>query len=376
MKVFVKERYKEELNVRIIKQVLSSLNLNESFEIQYIRGDGRNLIIETDTYKHYVIVSREIADSRNAFLAQYISTVLSQYVEDLTTKQKKISIYLLDTSDRAKTDFIIDTYRVAKTLGINILNESELGLSTIQPYNSFRDWKNARSNRQQYNPANQSSYAMEDEDEYTVFGKLYGANGKESALLACQLAEIAKKENKKLNFVQVKEHGTEAISITDKKLLEYYGVNVSGGAIVLKDKQTRDRSTCRKQDEFKFNLLEKYGNKKCYLCGCDIESNIIASHIHRITDIDNSKIPDAEKRRQAVDGNNGLWLCANHDKMFEYGVITFNINGELVINSTLKENQVEFIKYITQVLKIQDIHLTNEFLQYLMIHNKRVKLGL
>ena len=376
MKVFVKERYKEELNVRIIKQVLSSLNLNESFEIQYIRGDGRNLIIETDTYKHYVIVSREIADSRNAFLAQYISTVLSQYVEDLTTKQKKISIYLLDTSDRAKTDFIIDTYRVAKTLGINILNESELGLSTIQPYNSFRDWKNARSNRQQYNPANQSSYAMEDEDEYTVFGKLYGANGKESALLACQLAEIAKKENKKLNFVQVKEHGTEAISITDKKLLEYYGVNVSGGAIVLKDKQTRDRSTCRKQDEFKFNLLEKYGNKKCYLCGCDIESNIIASHIHRITDIDNSKIPDAEKRRQAVDGNNGLWLCANHDKMFEYGVITFNINGELVINSTLKENQVEFIKYITQVLKIQDIHLNNEFLQYLMIHNKRVKLGL
>ena len=376
MKVFVKERYKAELNVKIIEQVLSSLNLNETFEIQYILGDGRNLIIETDTYKHYVIVSRETVDSRNAFLAQYISTVLSQYVEDLTTKQKMISIFLLDTSDRAKTDFIIDTYRIAKTLGINILNESELGLPTIQPYNSFRDWKNARSNRQQYNPANQSSYAMEDEDEYTVFGKLYGANGKESALLACQLAEIAKKENKKLNFVQVKEHGTEAISSTDKKLLEHYGVNVSGGAIVLKDKQTRDRSTCRKQDEFKFNLLEKYGNKKCYLCGCDIESNIIASHIHRITDIDNSKIPDAEKRRQAVDGNNGLWLCANHDKMFEYGVITFNINGELVINSTLKENQVEFIKYITQVLKIQDIHLTNEFLQYLMIHNKRVKLGL
>lgn len=376
MKVFVKERYKEELNVRIIRQVLSSLNLNESFEIQYIRGNGRNLIIETDTYKHYVIVSRETADSRNAFLAQYISTVLSQYVEDLTTKQKIISIYLLDTSDRAKTDFIIDTYRIAKTLGINILNESELDLSIIQPYNSFRDWKNARNNRQQYNPANQSSYAMEDEDEYTVFGKLYGANGKESALLACQLAEIAKKENKKLNFVQVKEHGTETISGTDKKLLECYGVNVSEGAIVLKDKQIKDRSTCRKQDEFKFNLLEKYGNKKCYLCDCDIESNIIASHIHRITDIDNSNISDDEKRKQAVDGNNGLWLCANHDKMFEYGIITFNKNGDLKISPTLKENQKKYIKYITQVFKIQDNHLTCEFLHYLMIHNNRVHLGL
>jgi len=122
--------------------------------------------------------------------------------------------------------------------------------------------------------------------------------------------------------------------------------------------------------------LEKYGNKKCYLCGCDIESNIIASHIHRITDIDNSNIPDEEKRRQTVDGNNGLWLCANHDKMFENGIITFNKNGELVINPTLKANQVEFIQYITQILKIQDIHLTKEFLQYLMIHNKRVKLEL
>ncbi len=376
MKIIVKERYKEELNIDVINKVLAYLNLNESFEIQYMRGDGRNLVIETDSHKYYIIVSRETADARNAFLAQYISTVLSQYVEDLTTKQKKLSIFLLDTSDRAKTDFIIDTYRVAKTLGINILNESELGLSSIQPYNSFKDWKNARNNRQQYNPANQSSYAMEDEDEYTIFGKLYGANGKESAFLACQLAEIAKKENKKLNFVQVKEHGTEIISSSDKKLLEYYGVNISEGSIVLKDKQIRDRSTCRKQDEFKFNLLEKYGNKKCYLCGCDIESNIIASHIHRITDIDNSNIPDEEKRRQAVDGDNGLWLCANHDKMFENGIITFNKNGELVINPTLKANQVAFIKYITQILKIQDIHLTSEFLQYLMIHNKRVKLGL
>ena len=376
MKVIVKERYKEELNVDVIKRVLSYLNLNESFVIQYVREDGRNLVIETDSCKYYVIVSRETADARNAFLAQYISTVLGQYIEDSTSKQKKINIFLLDTSNKAKTDFIIDTYRISKTLGINILNESELGLSVIQPYNSFKDWKNARSNRQQYNPANQSSYAMEDEDEYTVFGKLYGANGKESAFLACQLAEIAKKENKKLNFVQVKEHGTETISSTDKKLLEHYGVNISEGSIILKDKQIRDRSTCRKQDEFKFNLLQKYGKKKCYLCGCDIESNIIASHIHRITDIDNSNIPDDEKRRQAVDANNGLWLCANHDKMFECGIITFNSNGELVINPTLKEDQINFIKYITPVLKIQDIHLTTEFLQYLMIHNNRVKLGL
>ena len=35
------------------------------------------------------------------------------------------------------------------------------------------------------------------------------------------------------------------------------------------------------------NLFEKFGDKKCYLCDCDIDHMIIASHIHRVTDIKN-----------------------------------------------------------------------------------------
>ena len=37
------------------------------------------------------------------------------------------------------------------------------------------------------------------------------------------------------------------------------------------------------------NLFKKFGDKKCYLCDCDIDSLIIASHIHRVTDIKNDK---------------------------------------------------------------------------------------
>ena len=375
MKVFVRKRYKEELSLNVVNNILTILHKPLIENVEYINGNGRCVIIENKNEKIYVIVSRENADARNAFLAQYIPTVLSEFIED-SYINKKIYIYLLDTSEKAKTNFIIDTYRVAKTLGINILNEKDLKMSPIMPYMTFRDWKYAKTDRQNYNSANNSSYAMEEENQYTIFGKLYGANGKDASFTACQLAKIAEKENKILNFVQVKEHGTESVSSTDRKLLEYYKVNISDGAIILKDRQVHDRSTCRKQDEFKFNLLEKYGAKKCYLCGCDIEQNIIASHIHRVTDIDHSNLSDMDKRLQAVDADNGFWLCANHDKMFEYGIITFDYNGNLVISPTMKENQINFINNITDVMKIKDEHFTKKLLDYLMIHNKRVNLGL
>ena len=61
--------------------------------------------------------------------------------------------------------------------------------------------------------------------------------------------------------------------------------------------------------------------------------------------------------------------------MFEYGIITFDKEGNLIINPNLKENQIDFIKYITNVLKINDIHLTDNLIKYLMIHNNRVNLG-
>lgn len=373
MKIEIKNRYKEEITSDIIDKILIKLGLPINYSIEYINGDGRNIIIKNGEKNIFVIVSRENADARNAFLAQYIPTVLSQYIT-YPSKNKEIYVFLLDTTEKAKTNFILDTYRICKTLGIDIINENELNISKIQPYTTFQDWKNAKVTRQQYNLANNSSYAIEDEDGYTLYGKLYGANGKEAAFIACQLANIAKNENKLLKFIPIKEHETEIISQPDKNLLNYYGIDSSSGTIILHKKEFQ-QSTCRKQDEFKFNLLEKYGKKKCYLCNCDLETNIIASHIHRIVDIDNSELSNEEKRKQAVDANNGFWLCANHDKMFEYGIITFNKNGNLIINDKLKDYQVLYIKNITNNFKIADNHLTQELINYLQMHNKRLKLG-
>ena len=88
------------------------------------------------------------------------------------------------------------------------------------------------------------------------------------------------------------------------------------------------------------------------MCNCEIDSLIIASHIHRVTDIKNDKsLTDEEKKKQIIDGDNGLWLCANHDKLFEYGFIYFD-NQKMVISNRLNTEQQEFVKKITTKLSV------------------------
>ena len=165
------------------------------------------------------------------------------------------------------------------------------------------------------------------------------------------------------------------MSASDRALLEYYGIRLDKGGVIVKDEGSTAKTTCRDQDLFRYNLLEKYGVKKCYLCECDIEAAIIASHIHRIVDLDNSNMPFEEKHKCAVDGDNGFWLCATHDKLFEYGHITFNTNGELVINPALSAERRAYIESITNVYNVSDEHLTEGLIEYLKIHNARVGIG-
>jgi predicted restriction endonuclease len=138
----------------------------------------------------------------------------------------------------------------------------------------------------------------------------------------------------------------------------------------------------RNQAEFMKNLMRKYGSdeKKCFLCNCNIQRLIIASHIHRVCDINRENITFMEKRAKAVSGDNGLWLCANHDKLFEYGLIYFDENGAMKVSDSgdLTEEQKEFVEGITipndpanNSVVIAEELLTEEMKHFLSIHRQR-----
>ncbi len=140
----------------------------------------------------------------------------------------------------------------------------------------------------------------------------------------------------------------------------------------------------RDSRNYHINLLNKFHDKKCYLCDCDIESLIIGSHIHRVADIINSNEDEATKQKKIVDGDNGFWLCANHDKLFEFGGIYF-CGQKLVVSPSLNDEQKEFVNYITITknrrnmvsdgsieFKILDEHFNDNMKEYLEIHRNRV----
>lgn len=206
----------------------------------------------------------------------------------------------------------------------------ELQLTDITPFNSYEDLKAYRNKTSGRNTSNRQTYFVDEGgvNQISVYGKTFGANAMESFVFAMTLARISQKN---VVFYQLVDNDSVALSDDQRMILEEesvdFGENIKvlpdGGGVVV---STR-RETSRDTPVFHYNLLKKYGEKRCYICGCDMEHMIIGSHIERVTDIDhNDHYDNTEKNHRATDGDNGFWLCANHDKMFEYGIVYFNGN--------------------------------------------------
>lgn len=59
---------------------------------------------------------------------------------------------------------------------------------------------------------------------------------------------------------------------------------------------------------------------------------------------------EAEKKNQIINGDNGFWLCANHDKLFEWGLIYFD-KDKMIIRDSLSEFQKKYIYDLTFYLE-------------------------
>lgn len=334
------------------------------------RESGRYIKLEKDNEVHYVCLSANESEynGRNSFLSQYLGTAFSRFLHS-NEENKKMEVYLLMTNEYAFSAYQKFIYRCCRTLGIKLLNVATVYL----PFSSCKEIKDARTQVSSRNTGNKSSYFSDTGENIEFFAKCYGANGKESVFMAMVVRQLTDKE---IIIYQVEDHGQKALSEPDRGVLEQagfvFGENIVSNEFVKVDLSVAEKDL-RNQPAFRLNLYEKFGEKKCYLCDCDIDHMIIASHIHRVTDIKNdATLSDDEKKKQIIDGDNGLWLCANHDKLFEYGLIFFN-NKELVISDKLNDGQKDFIKRITAEASIKDCYFNGNMDSYLKLHKARAE---
>ena len=76
-----------------------------------------------------------------------------------------------------------------------------------------------------------------------------------------------------------------------------------------------------------------------------------------------------EKFEYATDGNNGVWLCENHHKMFDEDLIMINPDGSITYKDELEEQHIIFIDTVTTVKMLPPEILTEQFLEYLALRN-------
>lgn len=110
------------------------------------------------------------------------------------------------------------------------------------------------------------------------------------------------------------------------------------------------------QGIFRDSLLKKYEGK-CVVTGIDKTRLLIASHIKPWAICDNE---------ERIDTENGLLLCPNMDRLFDYGLITFTDEGKMNISSFVGEQNIERL-HISKDMVV-NLKASKRLLKYLEYH--------
>ncbi|CAN5308683.1 HNH endonuclease [soil metagenome] len=119
-----------------------------------------------------------------------------------------------------------------------------------------------------------------------------------------------------------------------------------------------------RQAFFRRSVLSSYQNI-CCVCGIDLPQLLVASHI----------ISWAANRETRTDPQNGLCLCALHDKAFDRGLLSVSSTFQIIASPILKSSKSNFTSITLTSFHQRPIHLPNRFPpkpEYLQWHLENV----
>lgn len=111
------------------------------------------------------------------------------------------------------------------------------------------------------------------------------------------------------------------------------------------------------QSYFRGDLLKS--QQKCCLCGVCNEEILIASHI---------KPWSVSESNEKLDPDNGLLLCANHDRLFDRGLISFDDTGKIIISEKLSDED----RLLLNINSNMYITLNENRKRFLEFHRKNI----
>jgi len=367
--------YEDILTPDVLLDVCQQLTDQDDYEVVWddiSYNKGRLAKLEYGGSIFYVSFSEMEVRSRNSFFQSFPSALIQFRLEQNPNKQ--LCFYFLPPDrDGIETNYFIFMYRLMKTVNTVFLNE-ELYLSRIyQPFNSISDIIINRDTNRERNPGNASTYAAIDEtDSLQIFGKTYGANKYETILLTLAFNNVSEYP---IEVYEIQEGDLSILPEPGRQLIINSGITVITSDLVLERREFETNDSLR-SPTYLYNLLDKLGHKKCSLCNCEIPQIIQGAHIWPVASIKRANDLNIDtKIHHAINGDNGLWLCNNHHKLFDINLLYINPDGRLKYKTNIEQNHEVFLRDFTTYSELPTEVLTPNFLDYLDRRNQIIDAG-
>lgn len=372
--------FSDEVTPDILKDICKLITGQSDFTYDYVDNaysddflkkgynKGRMAIMQYKDYASYITFSEKNIDGRNSSI-QSVPTAFNMYYMNSYPK-KHLYYYFLGFNGNGETQYHMLMYRLMKTIGFDFLNAKHALNQDILGFSSIEDIMYSRKANAGKNKSNNSTYITKsDTTKFDVYGKTYGASKYETSIICYAISSLASASHT-LTLYEMNEGNLSELPKSSLDVLNKMG-NVE---IVRTDKQLErhefEKSNSLRSPQYIYNMLNRLGNKCCALCGCEIPEIIQGAHILPVAEI--KRMPAItldQKIEYATDGNNGLWLCENHHKLFDEGIINIGTDGNVFYKEKLAEKYISFMDKITTVHVLPTEIMSDEFIHYLNLRN-------
>lgn len=375
--------FSDEVTPDILKDICKKITGQSDFTYNYVDNDysddflrngynrGRMAIMHYKDSVSYITFSEKNIGGRNSSI-QSVPTAFNMYYMNSHPK-KHLYYYFLGFNGNGETEYHQLMYRLMKTIGFEFLNDKQalnqqiLGFSSIEDIMCYRK-ANAGKNR-----SNNSTYITKsDITKFDVYGKTYGANKYETSMICYAISSLANTSHT-LTLYQMIEKDLKELPEASLDVLNKMGKFKIVRADMELEKHEFEKSNSLRSPQYIRNMLERLGPKCCALCGCEIPEIIQGAHVLPVAEIKRMPAIELDKKIEyATDGNNGLWLCENHHKLFDEGIICIGTDGNVFYKEELSEKYTSFMDRITTVRVLPAEIMSDEFIHYLDMRNKIV----
>lgn len=190
-------------------------------------------------------------------------------------------------------------------------------------------------------------------------------------MLGFTASTLAKSQNQHITLYEILEGNLEHMPKACAQTLELMeNVDIVPTNLEF-DKNQFETNNSLRSPRYKANLLDRVGIKHCPLCHCEIHEIIQGAHIWPVSLIKKQPLTFDEQFAHAISGDNGIWLCENHHKLFDENIIRFDNSGHLEINTTNRSER-DFITKITEEDSLPEIYHSDNFFKYISLRNKAI----